>query len=103
MRDNVRIAICGDICPTSDTVKYFNESDVNSLFNNCLDVFESSDLVMGNMEFPLLDNGISVKKTGPVLSGKTSHIDVFKMAGFNLLGMANNHIKDMGEEGEVSS
>ncbi len=103
MKGEANIVICGDICPTQDTKQLFEAQDSQSLFNGALSLTQNSDLTMANLEFPLIDNGQAVKKTGPILSGKTSFINVFKDAGFNLLGMANNHIKDLGEEGVLST
>lgn len=100
---SARITICGDLCPTPDTRPAFEQGDEQRLFNSCVEQFKASDLVMGNLEFPMIDNGKKIAKTGPVLSGKTSYAQVFKNAGFHLLGMANNHIKDLGEAGVLTS
>ena len=100
---SVKITICGDLCPTPDTQPLFDAGDEKALFNECLAVFQNSDLVVGNMEFPLADEGKAVAKTGPVLSGKPHFAEVFKNAGFHLLGMANNHIKDLGPDAVLSS
>ncbi|MEO9021799.1 MAG: CapA family protein [Ginsengibacter sp.] len=93
------ITICGDICPTQDTEPYFKSGDHKKLFGNCIPFFNSSGLLMGNLEFPIIDNGKGIVKSGPVLKGDDNYIDIFKKSGFHVLGLANNHIKDCGEEG----
>jgi poly-gamma-glutamate capsule biosynthesis protein CapA/YwtB (metallophosphatase superfamily) len=103
MNNPIKITICGDICPTKDTQELFEKGNASALFNNTMTLIQTADIAIGNLEFPLIDNGNAVKKTGPILSGKTSFIKVFKDAGFDLLGLANNHIKDLGEEGVLSS
>ena len=98
-----KITILGDVCPTSDTEKYFQNGDEQALFGNALELIQESDVSLCNLEFPLIDNGQSISKTGPILKGETSYINVFKNAGFTLLSMANNHIKDCGESGVLST
>ncbi|WP_224490274.1 CapA family protein [Robertkochia flava] len=97
------IVICGDICPTKDTLRYFEAGRPEPLFNDLLSVFENADLVLGNLEFVLTDNPKPIVKAGPILHGSTKCIDVLKSSGFNLLSLANNHIKDCGEEGVKST
>jgi len=103
MKKPAIITICGDLCPSNDTEAYFKTGDHRQLFTDCLSLFEGSDVVMGNLEFPLTDEGRAIKKTGPILKGETRFIEVFKKAGFNVLGLANNHIKDCGPEGVEST
>lgn len=99
MEKETQILICGDICPTDDTKHLFENSNVEGLFNDVLPVLNKADLLLANLEFPLIDTFTKIKKTGPVLTGKSTYINIFKNAGFNVLGLANNHIKDAGEEG----
>ena len=103
MEKDTQIIICGDICPTPDTKNLFENSNVKGLFNGVFPVFDKADLLMANLEFPLIDSFTKIKKTGPVLTGKTNFINIFKNAGFNILGLANNHIKDAGEVGVRST
>lgn len=103
MKTKTEIIICGDLCPTADTQVFFDQADVKSLFNDVLPVLQNANFVIGNLEFVLTDDAKSIQKSGPVLFGKTSYIDVFKKAGFDLLSLANNHIKDCGEAGVKST
>lgn len=101
--ENIKITICGDICPTKEILPLFENENIEELFHDVLDILKDSDLTIGNLEFPLSDSGIGIKKTGPVLRGKTKYIEIFKKTGFHLLNMANNHIRDCGNEGVRSS
>jgi poly-gamma-glutamate synthesis protein (capsule biosynthesis protein) len=82
---------------------FFEEQNESLLFNDGLSVFQEANFVMGNMEFVLTDNPKSILKAGPILWGNTSYINVFKKAGFHLLSLANNHIKDCGSLGVQST
>jgi poly-gamma-glutamate capsule biosynthesis protein CapA/YwtB (metallophosphatase superfamily) len=103
MKKKVEIIICGDLCPTEDTKTYFENNDSNALFNDVLPVFDNADFVFGNLEFVLTDSPKKIKKAGPVLHGKTNYIKVLKKAGIQAVSLANNHIKDCGEEGVKST
>lgn len=103
MKTKTNILICGDICPTDDTKHYFDNNNVEGLFNDTLPMLKQADVLIGNMEFVLTDKGIAATKTGPILQGKKSFINLFKEVGFTALGLANNHIKDCGTDGVLSS
>lgn len=103
MKKPCNIVICGDICPTPDTEALFLSGDAKGLFKDLLDVFQQADLLIGNLEFPLTDIGKGVAKCGPVLKGKKECLSVLQIAGFNVLGLANNHIRDCGDEGVLST
>ncbi len=103
MKKTTNILICGDICPTKDTEHFFDQNNAEALFNDVLPVLKQADVLIGNMEFVITDQCTPAIKTGPVLHGKTHFIDIFKEVGFTALGLANNHIKDCGPEGVLSS
>lgn len=103
MEKKIEIIICGDLCPAEDTVVLFEQEAERSLFNTILNTFNAADLVFGNLEFVLSDAPKPIKKSGPVLHAPTNSIHILKNAGFNLLSLANNHIKDCGEDGVKST
>ena len=94
--NEVLISVFGDVCPTKDTQKAIESGDNFSVLGNCQTLLDKSDFSLCNVEFPIIDNGVPALKTGPVFSSKTSSIDFFTNAGFDLLSLANNHIKDCG-------
>lgn len=103
MKNKVEIIICGDICPTEDTKHFFEKSDTDGLLKEVKPLLTNADVLVGNLEFPLIDDCQKAIKTGPVLYGKTKYINFFKSLGFTALGLANNHIKDCAENGVLSS
>ncbi len=103
MKKKAEIIICGDLCPTDDTREYFDKQDCDSLFNNVLPIFDKADFVLGNLEFVLTDSPSPITKAGPVLFGNTNYIKLLKNAGIQAVSLANNHIKDCGESGVLSS
>ena len=103
MAKEIKITILGDICPTSDTLSYFDSNNSKGLFGDVLSEIKTADFSLCNVEFPLIDNGKPAIKTGPILSGKAAYSELFKDAGFNLVSLGNNHIKDYGEKGVLST
>ena len=97
------ISILGDICPTVDTQLAIESGNAKHVLGDVHSRIENSDFSLCNVEFPMTDEGEAVVKTGPVLGAKTSAIGFFENAGFSLLSLANNHIKDYGEEGVRST
>ena len=53
MKNKLEILVCGDICPTKDTVHLFKTTNINGLFNSILPILKQSAMVVGNLEFPL--------------------------------------------------
>lgn len=103
MKSTTKMMLFGDICPTNDTLSLFESGDAENLFNDVLVDVKQADYVIGNLEFVLTDSPNSIQKAGPVLSAKTKCINVLKQANFKLLSLANNHIKDCGEDGVAST
>lgn len=103
MKPECQILICGDLCVLPETAALFESGNANGLFKGLMEQFRQADLLIGNLEFSLTDIGQGITKCGPVLQGKTTCLDVFTAAGFDLLGLANNHIWDCGDEGVLST
>lgn len=58
----------------------------------------SSDVVYCNFEAPIEGVGTPISKSGPALTQSPYSPSVLERIGFNLIGLANNHMMDMGEE-----
>ena len=67
------------------------------------------DVVFGNLEGPLVDTGISAKCRGKregtcfAFRVPTRYGKYLKEAGFTVMGLANNHAMDFGQDGRDSS
>ncbi|HYL92971.1 MAG TPA: CapA family protein, partial [Alphaproteobacteria bacterium] len=70
-------------------------------------LLQRGDIVFGNLEGPLLDGGSSTKCRRPVncyaFRVPTRYGKYLKEAGFTVMGLANNHAMDFGQEGRTSS
>ena len=76
------------------------------LFPPVRDLFVG-DVVFGNLEGPLADEGKTEKCSSPrgcfAFRTPTSYVKHLKDAGFTVLSVANNHAMDFGEEGRQST
>jgi hypothetical protein len=72
-------------------------------------LLKRGDIVFGNLEGPLVDAGISAKCKGKpegrcfAFRVPTRYGRYLKDAGFMVMGLANNHAMDFGQEGRTSS
>src|SRR5687768_13229970 len=94
-----RILIGGDVCPIGDNAALFRSADAESLFDDLLQDFNAADLVIANLECPLIERPTPILKTGPVFGESSTCINGVRAAGIDVLGLANNHIFDHGAPG----
>lgn len=103
--DTVSVIGVGDIMlgtsfPDSSNLPIYPER----LLLQVRDILQSADLAVGNLEGCLMDSGGTPKDCW----GKTERCFIFRMpesyvrylldAGFDAVGLANNHVRDMGYE-----
>jgi poly-gamma-glutamate synthesis protein (capsule biosynthesis protein) len=93
------LLIGADLCPIGDNRPFFEQGDARSLFNDLLPEFEQADLVIANLECPLIERPSPILKTGPVFGETAACINGIKNAGIDALCLANNHILDHGAAG----
>ncbi len=118
--DVISIAAVGDIMLASpfpnDT--RMPPNDGADLLDKVTPILSKADIAFGNMEGPIVDDGISEKcpEPKPVPPGEkpppvrcfafrmpTSYAKHLKDAGFDVLSVANNHASDFGEAGRSST
>ncbi|HPF54473.1 MAG TPA: CapA family protein [Clostridia bacterium] len=99
MSERTEITILGDVCPAWAWRERFIESDIQGLLGDVLPALQESDLVLCNLECPVTEYIKPAVKTGPNLSCKRSDLELLMKAGVNAVSLANNHIRDFGDEG----
>jgi poly-gamma-glutamate capsule biosynthesis protein CapA/YwtB (metallophosphatase superfamily) len=110
LHDNcLTIAAVGDIMMgTTYPENLLPPNDGVGIFASVKDAFHGSDIVLGNLEGPLLDEGTTTKckkpgKTCYAFKTPTRYVAYLKEAGFTTLHIANNHASDFGQEGIEST
>lgn len=101
--NNCSILILGDVSTAGDVRALHNKCSPKALFGQLSERIQNADLSIANLEYVLSDRASAREKIGPVLRGPESDADILKSAGFDLLGCANNHIKDCGSAGTLDT
>lgn len=104
--DKIAIAAVGDIMLGDHPVRFGNgvrsrtdKIGVQSIFSSIQGEFEGCDIVFGNLEVCHSNAGLKVGVLeSEEFRGAPSAIPALRRAGFNVLGMANNHAMEHGLE-----
>jgi len=98
-----RILIGGDIMPAGINEAAFGCGDAEAILGDLLPAFQNADLVIANLEAPLLNTQSPVHKSGPVLGVPATCIAGLAAMGIDVVGLANNHTMDHGDLGLQST
>ena len=94
----VTIAMNGDIMTgTILPTPNMPPNDGRDIFIDCAELIKSADVACGNLEGVLADKGKSRKAPGPLSFSfmmPTKSVNLLVDAGYDFLGIANNHIND---------
>lgn len=96
----MKILIGGDLVPTQKNIEIFNNAKTEILLGKkLLDLWNSVDVRIFNLETPLVDREDPILKCGPNLIAPRSTIKGIKALNPTLITLANNHIMDQGIRG----
>lgn len=93
------ILIGGDICPIGRSLPYFAGGDARALFGGLLDEFVAADLLVANLECPLIEKETPIVKCGSALGVDSNCAKGLASMHVNVVNLANNHILDHGAQG----
>jgi poly-gamma-glutamate capsule biosynthesis protein CapA/YwtB (metallophosphatase superfamily) len=103
------LAAVGDIMPGTDFPEnILPDDDGLAFFDAVAPILSAPDVTFGNFEGVLLDGGEPVKQCKNknvcfLFRTPTRYGRYLKLAGFDVLSLANNHARDFGEDGRTSS
>ena len=105
--DTMTISMTGDIMMGTTYPKIeLPPNEGRDVFMDTKAITQRTDIALGNLEGTLLDGGKSRKGSGPhsfSFRTPTSYGQWLKDAGYDYVCQANNHAKDFGDEGIVST
>ena len=105
--DTLTIALTGDIMMgTTYPGVSLPANEGRDLFRDVKPILQSAHLAVGNLEGTLLDGGKCAKGEGPNIYAfrtPTTYAHLLTDAGYDFLSQANNHARDFGEEGILST
>lgn len=102
-RPPLSLLILGDICPTEDTRALFDSGTPEAVLGSIVPLIRDADIAIANLECVLTASPQPAEKIGPVLHGRPQDAVLLAETGFDLLGVANNHIKDCGAAGVIET
>lgn len=103
------LSAVGDIMPGTDFPEnVLPDDDGLSFLDAVTPTLSSTDVAFGNFEGVLLDGGEPVKQCKDkricfLFRTPTRYATYLKLAGFDVMSLANNHARDFGEDGRSSS
>ncbi len=105
---NLRVAAVGDIMLGNDFPNDHLPSDDVRLLQAMAEELRQADITFGNLEGSLLDGGEPEKQCSSpnscyLFRTPGRFVEQLKLAGFDVLSLANNHARDFGEQGRDSS
>lgn len=100
MAGKLNILFAGDFAPCRKFEQVVLDKQVQVL-GEALPLVESADLSFVNLECPLTTNIQAIKKSGPALKANPACIEA--LTAFSIVGLANNHILDFGQQGLVDT
>lgn len=98
MSSSISILFAGDFAPCRGYESLVLRKGPE-IFGNLQKNIAGADLSFLNLETPLCIKGEPIEKTGPNFNAHPDCIKAVKGAGFEVVGLANNHIMDFGKEG----
>ncbi|MBU1119378.1 CapA family protein [Patescibacteria group bacterium] len=89
----------GDIMLSRHVGTKIRQAGDNSLpFRRVVDMFSKADIAFANLESPFYDQGPPVTE-GMVFKAEPETVDGLKLAGFDMVSLANNHFGNQGRSG----
>jgi len=96
----MKIIVGADIAVTDSHKAYFSNGEIeNVLDEKIINIINSADYRIYNLETPLTNKENPIKKCGPNLIANETSINLLKKLKPNLFLLANNHILDQGLSG----
>jgi len=98
------ILIGADIYPSKSNEEFFSSGNMDSVVGDELKkILFKADYRVFNLETPLIDAAMPIRKSGPAIKANVSTVNGIKAIGADLLTLANNHIMDQGVCGLLST
>ena len=98
MKSTISLLFAGDYAPCRRYESLVLQKGAE-IFGDLQQNITEADLSFLNLETPLCIEGKPIKKTGSNFKAHPDCINAVKDAGFNIVGLANNHIMDYGSKG----
>lgn len=99
----MKLLIAGDLSLQDRTNKTWQPQELQDAFSDIRNVAKECNHAIVNLESPVTDNNCPILKDGPKLKNNSSVFNVIKYCGFDIVTLANNHLKDYGPKGVIDT
>jgi len=90
----------GDVMLGREVGRRIDEEGPEWVFSEVKHLLEKADLVIGNLECPIIDNqNLPSSRAKVPLRASRESIKALQLGNFSIMTIGNNHILDFGEEG----
>ena len=93
------ILFVGDIMMARGVSQLLDKYGLDYPFKKIKNIFRGIDIVYGNLEGPVMANAAPVSLYSVNFAYPPDIVELLKNLGFTVLNIANNHIKDKGNQG----
>lgn len=95
----MKILVAGDFGSGERVIKSSLTDQRKSILYSISEIVNSCDYSIVNLEAPLKGGGKPINKRGPHIYSNIYTLQILKECGFNCCTLANNHIRDWGNNG----
>lgn len=100
----MRLLIAGDLTLQDRAARTNWSIDaLQKAFGSVKNIAEGCDYAIVNLESPVTECNKAIVKDGPSLKNLPSVKDIIKYCGFDIVTLANNHLKDYGSQGVLDT
>lgn len=101
--EEISLLVTGDVSlARSVNFQIQKRNNPNYIFEDMAEVLKNSDLTLINLESPLIEN-CPLTNEGMIFCSNATNAEGLMKAGITTASLANNHIKDHGQEGIVET
>lgn len=99
--NNINVLVSGDFCPVGRLRAFLAEDSAarREVVGSLAPLAQAADLFVVNLECPLTTATASIEKCGSLVKGSPAAAGFLAEIGVNLVALANNHIRDYGDDG----
>jgi poly-gamma-glutamate capsule biosynthesis protein CapA/YwtB (metallophosphatase superfamily)/uncharacterized membrane protein (UPF0127 family) len=105
-KKTITLNFVGDILAARAVELTMRKKGYDYPFAHVTDMLSDADITFANLETPLIGTATSGKTTiggTTVFRGDVAFADAIQRAGIDIVSLANNHMKDQGEKGIIST
>lgn len=103
MVETIQLIFSGDLAPVGRIEQVCKENQQEKFIRDIIPIFKSADLHISNLECPITKSEKTIDKSGPSIKAHPDTISLLKSLNIGLACLANNHMKDYGNQGVLDT